>query len=194
MAKKSLLPRGFMANAEKIAIELRKELSLHPHDPLCGFKLAEHMEIIVCTPLDFFNKGINLEQLVGTQTKNGGWSALTMKREDRRILIIHNHLHASTRQQSNIMHELAHIICDHKHSLPPENIPLPDFMRQHNKQNEEEANYLGATLQITREGLIWALKKRMSISDIADYYSASESMVNLRINSTGVKKQLSYMS
>jgi Zn-dependent peptidase ImmA (M78 family) len=66
-------------------------------------------------------------------------------------------------------------------------------MRDYDKQQEEEANYLGSALQITREGLLWALKKRMEISEIAEHYNASPSMVTLRINSTGVKKQLSYL-
>jgi len=116
-----------------------------------------------------------------------------MKTQKSNTIIIHNHLHAPTRQQSNIMHELAHIICKHEQPDQYKNIALPFLMREFDKQQEEEANYLGSALQIPREGLIWALKKRMDVVAIAEYYTASPAMVTLRINSTGVKRQLSYL-
>lgn len=193
MAKASLLPRGFKAKAERIAIELRKELSLLPIDPLCGFKLAEHFKITVYKPTEIFPAGTNIDELVGTATKDKGWSALTMKKENGDKIIIHNHLHGPMRQQSNLMHELAHIICDHQQPESHKGVTLPSFMREFDKQQEEEANYLGSALQITRDGLIWALKKRMEMNEIVDHFNASHAMVTLRINSTGVKRQLSYL-
>ncbi len=193
MAKTSLLPRGFKANAERTALEFRKKLEIEAHDPLCGFKLAEHLSIPVYSPEEFFSPGTDMNDLVGTKLKDNGWSALTMVTGTNKKIIIHNHLHAPTRQQSNLMHELAHVICDHKHPETHRNIALPFFMRDYDKQHEEEAIYLGSALQITREGLIWALKKRMEIAEIAEHYNASTAMVTLRINSTGVKKQLSYL-
>lgn len=193
MAKISLLPRGFKAKAERTALEFRKKLELEVHDPLCGFKLAEHLSIPVYSPEEFFSPGTDMNDLVGTKSKDNGWSALTMLTGTNKKIIIHNHLHAPTRQQSNLMHELAHVICEHKHPETHKNIALPFFMRDYDKQHEEEANYLGSALQITREGLIWALKKRMELNEIAEHYNASTAMVTLRINSTGVKRQLSYL-
>ena len=187
----SLLPRGFKAKAERTAIALRKELELLPVDSLCGFKLAEHLKISVYTPTEFFSSETNIDDLVGTDK---GWSALTMKTGKDNTILVHNHLHAPTRQQSNLMHELAHIICEHKHPVTYANITLPFFMRVFDKQQEEEANYLGSTLQITRDALVWALKKRMEIPEIAEYFMASQDMVKLRINTTGVKQQLSYLN
>lgn len=193
MAKESLLPHGFKAKAERTALEYRKKLELDPHSPLCGFKLAEHLNIAVYPATDIFPANTNLDDLVGNKSKDKGWSALTMLTGNDNKIIIHNHLHAPTRQQSNLMHELAHVICDHQHPKTHQNIKLPFFMRDFDQQQEEEANYLGSTLQITRDGLIWALKKRMEIDEIAEHYNASPSMVKLRINSTGVKRQLSYL-
>lgn len=189
MAKKSLLPRGFKANAERIALQFRKDLNLDHSDPLCGFKLAEHLKITVYKPTDIFPPGTDVKKLVGTENKNNGWSALTMKQADNSTIIIHNHLHAPSRQQSDIMHELAHIICEHKYETHKD-IPLPTTMREFNLQQEEEANYLGSTLQITRESLLWALKRGMEIIAIAEHFNASSAMVKLRINSTGVLTQL----
>lgn len=191
MAKASLLPWGFKAKAEKTALKLREDLGIKPFDPLCGFVLAAHMNISVYKATDFFSKGENLENLLGTSDQDKGWSALTLKTGNNNTIIIHNHLHSSARQQSNLMHELAHTICDHKRPEKYKDIALPFFMRDYDPQQEEEAIYLGSTLQITREGLLWALKNGMEIKEIAEHYNASTPMVQLRINSTGVKKQLS---
>ena len=190
MAKVSLLNRGFKSNAEKTAIALRGELGLSAFDPLCGFKLAEHLNVKIFTPSEIFPPETVIDDLVGPDK---GWSALTMKTGGDSTIIIHNHTHAPQRQQSNIMHELAHIICRHKQPEKHRDIELPFFMREFDPKQEEEANYLGSTLQITREGLLWALKKRMELTQIAEHYNASPSMVTLRINSTGVKRQLGYL-
>lgn len=193
MAKDSALPRGFKSKAERTSIAIRKELGVIAEAPLCGFKLAEYLNVKVYTPSEIFPPDTDIEALVGTKSKDNGWSALTMQTGNGNKIIIHNHLHAPTRQQSNLMHELAHIICEHKKPESNKDITLPFFMRDYDKQQEGEANYLGSALQISREGLIWALKKRMAPVDIAEYYNASLAMVTLRINSTGVKRQLSYL-
>ncbi len=190
MAKVSLLPRGFKSKAEKTAVALRVELGLSSTDAMCGFKLAEYLKVKVYTPPEIFPANTNLDELVGTDK---GWSALTMKIINDDTIIVHNHLHAPPRQQSNLMHELAHIICDHKRDNKDYDPILNSLMRDHNPQQEEEAIYLGSALQITRDALIWALKKRMEEADIAEHYNASLAMVKLRINATGVKRQLSYL-
>lgn len=191
MAKKSLLPHGFKAKAERISLEFRQELNLKPTDPLCGFKLAEYLSIKVYPASHFIKTPADLEKLVGTSTKDRGWSALTMKNKNQETLIIHNHLHGRQRQQSNLMHELAHIICEHEQ---PEttSVSLLSYMRKYDPKQEEEANCLGAALQISREGLLWALKANMTTEEISTHFNASTEMVTFRINSTGVNRQLSY--
>jgi Zn-dependent peptidase ImmA (M78 family) len=193
LAKSSLLPRGFKSNSEKISLDFRRKLNLQPHDPLCGFELASYLKIAVFSATEFFPEGTNISSLVGTKTKDKGWSALTMKTSKNNTIIIHNHLHAPTRQQSNLMHELAHVICKHEYSVDNIEISIPNLMRKFDKQQEEEANYLGSALQIPREALLWALKEKMQKQEIAEYFNASPQMVTLRINSTGVKSQLNYL-
>src|SRR5690606_1395166 len=95
--------------------------------------------------------------------------------------------------QSNLMHELAHVICEHTQTSSHRGIIVPMSMREYNAVQEEEATTLGAALMISRDGLVWALKKRWSHSTIGKYYNASDEMVRFRINSTGVLKQLKYL-
>ncbi|MEO6301907.1 MAG: ImmA/IrrE family metallo-endopeptidase [Bacteroidia bacterium] len=194
MAKVSLLPKGFKSQSEKISVGYRSELKLEPHGYLCGFELAKHLGVNVFTPHDYFGTTVDLKDLIGSVGKDSGWSALTMKNKNNKTIIIHNPLQATVRQQSNMMHELAHIICKHEHPNKYSEINLPEFMRTYDKQQEEEANQLGSTLQITRDGLLWALKQKMTIEEISEHFNASAAMVSLRINTTGVRKQLSYLS
>ena len=117
------------------------------------------------------------------------WSAVTMEADDRRF-IIHNTSHAPTRQESNIMHEAAHILCKH----PPGEIVRfgPFSLRRYNQDQEDEAEWLGAVLQIPRKGLLRLARDRMPVSAIAEHFGASEQMVTYRLDKGGVRKQLRY--
>jgi len=193
MPKVSILPRGFKSKAEKLSAHYRDELSLHICAPLSAFQLAEHLKIPIHVPADYLKDQSEASKLMGTDSEDSGWSALTMQTKLKKTIIIHNPRHSATRQQSNIMHELAHIICEHKFKMKYDGINIPFGMRHFDEQQEEEAKCLGACLQITRPGLLWGFKRNMSVEDIASHFSASFDMVKYRINSTGVKAQLQYM-
>jgi Zn-dependent peptidase ImmA (M78 family) len=189
----SKLKRGFKTEAEKISLRFRNEMGLYYHDPLDAFELAEYMGIAIHTP-----HGLNLPEkylnhLVGPKS---GWSAFTILNKHNNKIIVHNNLHSNPRQQSNIMHELSHIICEHANANTTDvykNYELPSYMREFDDSQEAEAIYLGACLQLPREGLLWAIgKEKMSKKELAAYYMASNEMVTFRINSTGIKYQLKY--
>lgn len=189
MATKTSLKRGFKAKAEKIATEYREKLGIHPCAPLCAFKLADSLNIIVYDATKFLSGIEDVNKLSGLAGNDCGWSALTMLNKEGKRLIIHNPFHTPARQQSNIMHEIAHILCEHNKKPLPEGINLPFGMRDFDKEQEDEAIYLGATLQLSRPCLLWAKKRNMSNSEIANHFNASIEMVNFRIASTGVNKQ-----
>lgn len=180
-SKSSLLPRGFTSRAEQLSERFRTQLSIHPCGHLCAFRLANHLGVSVCEASDY---GIDLD-LVQRVT---GWSGLYLVNQFGEKIIIHNATHPPGRQQSTVMHELAHLLCTHP--LPRKAI-LPElpFLRCYEPQHEQEAECLGSTLQITRKGLVWAMRRNMSISQIAEYYQASHEMVEYRLNITGVAKQ-----
>lgn len=189
--KKSSFKRGFKSNADKKAIELRKALNLDEHSPLCAFDLCNHLNIPIKEPSDI--PGLTpdkIEELLVNGSKH--WSAASIPLDDNKYWIIHNPVHSSSRQQSNIMHELAHIICGHKISDDKLATGLSGFLRNHDDEQEEEANWLGACLQLPKSLLLWALKRKMSHEQIAEYCNASLEMVRYRINITGVSKQIQY--
>ncbi|MBO9732606.1 MAG: ImmA/IrrE family metallo-endopeptidase [Chitinophaga sp.] len=193
MAPKKILKRGFPAQAEQLAIEYRDKLKLHACAPICAFKLAEHLRIPIYSATEFLTLQHERDHLSGTNGSDCGWSALTMTTGAGNRIIIHNPFHSAPRQQSNIMHELAHIICGHEVDEAIRDIPLPFGMRHFDEVQEEEAKCLGATLQLPKPGLLWSLKRSMSQSDIATHFNASVEMVAYRLNISGAAKQSYYM-
>lgn len=181
------LKRGFKANSEKLANEYRAKLGIHPCAPMCGFKLAQHLGILIFTASEIDPK---LAEVL--YNENSGWSALTMTTKQNNKIIIHNETHAIPRQQSNIMHELAHIICKHSKKEHIYDFDIPFGMRDFDQNQEDEAIYLGATLQLSTPCLLWSKKRQMSKQEIADYYTASTEMVTFRMNSTGIGKRPTY--
>lgn len=184
------LRRGFKTFAENKAIELRKQLGLGSHEFLCAFKVCEYLKVQIS---DIKNLGLdekNINNLLGEGS--AFWSAATIPLGNGEYIIVHNTTHSLQRQQSNLMHEIAHVLCAHETVLTENIGGLAGLMRSFNQEQENEAECLGSSLQLPREALLWSLKKNLSISDISERFTASEEMVRFRINITGVRNQLRY--
>lgn len=189
MPSKTVLKRGFKAEAERISERYREELSISKFDPLDAFLLAEHLEVPV----------VSVDELEGFPSDHlnilrqpSKFSAIWMPNQDDDKIIIHNNHHSPKRQQSNVMHELAHIIRGHEIPEQAAKLCLLLSLHYYNTEQEQEAKYLGGCLQITRAGLQWALKRNYSEEQISDYYNASLDMVKYRLNATGVLIQRNY--
>ncbi len=178
------LKRGFKANAERMAVQFRKDLEIHPCGPLCAFKLAEFLKVPVFQATQFLTE----PEYITLLSNNCEWSALTMTNVEGVKIILHNPYSSDARQQSDLMHELAHIICNHQHEENYHDEPLPLGLRSYNSEHEEEAKCLGSTLQLAKPGLLWASKRNMTYEEIANYFTASIDMVNYRMNTTGIAK------
>ncbi len=188
MAKESNLKRGFKAKAERLAIHYRKQLTLHAWDPLCAFKLAENLQISIYDIREFVKDSTQLSLVSGNGGTDSEWSALTMVTSKGNRIIIHNGFHSPQRQQSNIMHELAHVICEHELKEVVTDFSIPIGMRFFDDEQEEEASCLGSTLQLAKPGLLWSRKRSMTYDEIATHFNASLEMVTYRMNITGVAK------
>jgi Zn-dependent peptidase ImmA (M78 family) len=189
LATKITLKRGFKANAERLAKEYREKLNIHPCAALCAFKLADHLGIEVCKATEFVNSAEHVKLLSGASGQKCEWSALTMVPASGKQIIIHNQFHSEARQQSDIMHELAHIICGHKHTPKEHDFELPIGLRSYDPVKEEEAKCLGATLQLATPCLLWATKRNMTHEEISNYFNSSIDMVKYRMNMTGIARR-----
>lgn len=190
--KSSILPRGFKAEAERIAVRYRQELRLSPFAPLNAFKLAEHLKVLVIPVSKLGLSSECLGHLHGTSLTRAQWFAMTMIAQDGSKRVIHNDSVAPTRQQSDIMHELSHIICQHQHEGEDYSLGFP--VRKYNDSHEAQAECLGATLQLPKPALLWKTKAGHTPEEIAEYYTASPAMVRRRLGESGVSRIRKYGS
>jgi Zn-dependent peptidase ImmA (M78 family) len=88
------------------------------------------------------------------------------------------------------MHELAHLILDHK----PTTVILSHdgslVMRSFNQQQEEEADWLAGCLLLPRDALVHSVKLGLTIQQIADKYSVSVRLATFRRRITGIDAQM----
>ncbi len=146
-------------------------------------ELAKHYNVKLFLPNEI--QGLDREsanKLIGMDE----WSAITLFKGGDFAVIL-NCGHSEVRQESDLFHELAHIIC--KHPLSKFVKVGNTYLREFNEEHEEEAKWLGGCLHIPRIGLEWAIKKKMLPSQICNHFSASDSMLRYRINVTGIKQQ-----
>jgi hypothetical protein len=183
-----VLERGFKSWAERTSINLRTDLGLRPFEPLPPSQLASYLEVRVCTPLDI--PGIPqsvLDQLL--KYDPSGWSGVSIQRFGQ-ALIIYNPKHSSGRQSNDIMHELAHLILDHK----PTTVILSQdgslVMRSFNQQQEEEADWLSGCLLLPRDALVYSVKLGLTVQQIADKYFVSVKLASFRRRITGIDAQM----
>ncbi len=158
---------------EAIANKQRSVLGFKAFELFPAQALAKHFKATIFTPEIVPNAESEQIEIL---SNSDNWSAGIIKNNP--LWIIHNSRHALTRQESNLMHEFAHVILKHKMVGYDPKKGLP----QRRQQDEDEAVYLGGCLQIPRRGLLWAKQRKMTISQIALHFNASEEMVRFRSN------------
>lgn len=183
------MQRGFKTWAERQAVEQRCHLGLEADAPLPAAQLAAYLGITIVSPGHI--PGMSQEHLECLlQRDQSSWSAITVS-INAVTIIVHNTGHSRPRQESNLMHEMAHIICNHAPSELVQIGGLPFLLREYNAGQEEEASWLGACLQLPRPALCWAIKRRMTVSEMVQHFQASEELIRYRRQMTGVDKQFS---
>ncbi|MEH2399099.1 ImmA/IrrE family metallo-endopeptidase [Nostoc sp.] len=172
----SLSPE-FRQRCEAIATEQRSLLRVRSFEPLAADILAAKLGATLFTPDQLPN--LEAEQ-VAVLLASDGWSGAIIS--DRPLWIVYNPRHAPARYESNLMHEIAHVLLDHKSVGFDSVTGLP----KRKQNNEDEATYLGGCLQIPKHGLLWATQRKMLLPQIAAHFGASEAMVKFRSNVTDV--------
>jgi Zn-dependent peptidase ImmA (M78 family) len=178
--------RGFKAEAERIAAEIREELNLPLDDRLDPLCLARHL----CIPVLEIGK---LATLLGKPALGNYFliedvdslSALTLFDGSKRI-IVHNESHAPTRQVSNLAHEISHCILEHV----PEPVLRPDGRRCWNEEVEAEATWLAGALLVPRAGALKLARGGLEDDLIARHFGVSTALCRWRMNETGISSQL----
>jgi Zn-dependent peptidase ImmA (M78 family) len=176
--------RGFKAHAERLAASVRKEMGKRPFAHVDAVELARHAGAEVrCA--DELTSLAKLEQL--DELQPGAFSACTFSIGERHV-VVYNPLATSGRTQSDIAHEVSHLLL--KHSVKSvETIGGVSFFTC-DADEEQEANWLAGCLLLPRPLLLHAAGRGMDCADIAEAYNVSEAMAAFRLRTTGVERQL----
>ncbi|WP_414575806.1 ImmA/IrrE family metallo-endopeptidase [Anabaena sp. CCY 9402-a] len=167
----------FRQRCEAIATEQRSLLRLRAFEPLPADILANQLGAKLLTP----DQMPNLEaKQMALLLASDEWSAAIVGYSP--LCIVCNPRHAPTRRESNLMHEIAHVLLTHQ----PVNFDSITRQPKRQQHQEDEATYLGGCLQIPKRGLLWATQCKMGLARISEYFSASEAMVQFRSNVTDV--------
>jgi Zn-dependent peptidase ImmA (M78 family) len=178
------LRRGFKTEANEYARELRAELDLASHEPLCPRALAEHLGI----PLMRLSELARIEPAAVRYlmwTAPDVFSAATLFSGYHR-LIVYNDAHHPRRQAADLAHEIGHGLLGH----PPASI-LDEFgCRQFNRVHEEEANWLGPALLVSEEAALHIVEQGITISAAVAMYGVSRDLITMRIAVTGAQRRV----
>lgn len=178
------MQRGFKARAERLAEGTRSAMGLQPSDVLDAEALASHAgaEVRSAAELTSLSKIKKLEAL-----QPGAFSACTFQVRGRPI-IVHSPLASHGRTQSDIAHEVAHILLGHDLQTVQQLDGISFFTCD--PDEEQEANWLAGCLLLPRKLLLQAARRGLGPADIAQNYGVSRQMAEFRLRASGVQRQL----
>lgn len=179
------LRRGFKAEAERLAKDIWSAMGLSPNDRMDAVKLAKHVGCMV-RPADALVDIAKLKELY--QIQDDAFFACTFALPNNRYAIVFNPLMSVRRRNSDVAHEVAHIVLGHRLSRL-ERLGNVAFLSG-DKQQEDEAAWLSGCLLLPRFVLVHDLRKRRKADGIAKNRMLSMDMVNYRVRVTGVARQL----
>jgi hypothetical protein len=180
--------RGFKTWAEEVALRVRGKLSLEPANPLDPLQLAELLSVPVLRSDDLTGMPDDCKWRLRNEHSDF-WSAITVT-NGRHYLIVINSAHAPTRRNSDLAHELAHVILGHEPSMMFASPGSGIALRTHNKEQEDEASWLAGCLLLPRDALFSIRRRRLSDEEACREYGVSSAMFRFRLNASGVDIQL----
>ncbi len=160
-------------------------MGLRPHEPIDIRQFAEHLNVEVI-PADHLVDHARLREL--EQLQPGAFSAATFHLPDGRTVAVYNRCNDDPgRTNSDIGHELGHILLDHDlreiHQLAGHTLITC------NPEQEEEATWLAGCLLLPRPLLLREAYAGTSAETIAAKYQVSQHMARFRLNTSGVLLQ-----
>lgn len=176
--------RGFKAEAERLAERTRTQMGLQAHDRLDVMELARHVKVDLVSADNLVDRS-QLEELERIQP--GAFSAATFHLPNGRTVAVYNPCHELPRTNSDIVHEVSHILLNHQ-VRDVQQIAGYTFFTCDPEQ-EEEANWLSGCLLLPRPLLLREATKGTSIEGLAARCGVSIEMARFRFNTSGVLLQ-----
>jgi hypothetical protein len=186
--RQALFVRGFKAWCENTSVSTRTKLGIDPHEPLSPYSLAKRLGATIWRLDDVPDLPTDTLNFLAS-TEGDEWSAVTVCNGDTNIIVI-NPIHSVGRTSSDLMHELAHIILDHKAG----ETFFSDgeiMMREFDEKQEAEADWLAGTLLLPRKALEYIKYKRLPNEEVLESYSVSDQLYTYRCRMTAIDRQYS---
>lgn len=175
-----------------MAASLRTKRGMPTSSPLPARILGEELNVEIITPQALHQACPEdlpadcVQRLLSTHSE--AWSAITIP-NSQKPLIVYNPEHSPARQNSDLMHELAHLFLGHEPGMTFIDPQSGMALRTHDKNQEEEASWLSGCLLLPRDAL-WKIKKTGLLEDSAcDEYLVSVQMLRFRLNTSGINIQ-----
>jgi hypothetical protein len=180
------MQRGFKAEAERLAARLRSDLGVSPNVRMDVDELARHLRVEVRSASDLVSP-TDLDRLNSIQP--GAFSAATFHLPNGRVVAVTNPVGTTrARRDSDLSHELAHVILRHD-VRQVERIGGLTFFSC-NAAQEEEANWLAGCLLLPRPLLLSEARQGLNVEQIAAKHNVSVPMARFRLNASGVYFQV----
>ena len=178
------LRHGFKADAERIAIGVRRELGLGSIEPVSCIDICKDLGIPVITVCDLAS-GASLKSIRCIMSSEAKFSAMTVASGTRR-LIVYNPQHPAGCRANSLAHEISHILLEH---------PLAPALgvggcRMWNAVLESEADWQAGALLVPREAAMRWIQTGGSLDDGARHFGVSLPLFRWRVNQTGILRQL----
>jgi Zn-dependent peptidase ImmA (M78 family) len=181
-----MFKRGFKTFCEQTAEAIRRQRRLPIWEPLEAKVIATEMQARVVTPDELPALPKDVRQRLLTKHSEV-WSAITISAVPP--VIVYNPMHSPARQNSDLMHELAHLLLEHVPSQVYIDPKTRVALRHHDKEQEEQANWLAACLLLPRAALLRIKQVNLSDSDVCARYVVSLDMLRFRMGTSGVNLQ-----
>ena len=178
------LPRGFKAEAERVAKRLRADAGVAPTAPLDLRSVAKSLDVRIVSA----KKLVPIKSLQEIERIQAyAFSACTFEINERHV-IVYSPIRTRPRRRSDIAHELAHIIL--KHDLTEIQYLNEVPFRTCRPDQEHEATALGGTLLLPRTTLLDEARGGATVDQVAKKYDVTKQMAQFRWNATGVERQV----
>jgi Zn-dependent peptidase ImmA (M78 family) len=159
-------------------------MGLRPDAPLDIRDLVRHLNVEIIRADSLVDRA-RLEELERVQP--GAFSAATFHLPDGRTVSVCNPCNDPARTNSDIGHELAHILLDHD-VREIQQLAGHTFLTC-NPEQEEEATWLAGCLLLPRPLLLREAIAGSSPDSLAARYQVSATMARFRLNTSGVLLQ-----
>ena len=185
------LARGFKTRCENISRSIRADLGRRPYDQVSAAELAAYLDVRLIAPRDIHGM-TEWELRILLKDEREDWSAATIC-VGGLTLVIYNSANSLARRESDISHELGHVVLRH---TPSTLAFAPDgtwALRDYDERHEEEAAWLSGCLLLPRPALLRVATMGLSVAEAAARYGVSERLLVYRKDVTGVTRQVESM-